>query len=112
MMKEFQALDHLVKNLPKDVDFNSEDDLHKLLYKILSKAVLDTSLGKELKPSEIMLLSRSLKDLMSSTKDREKIKLELRKEIKAETIAKVENVAIKAGISKKGINLIKEALKD
>ena len=112
MMKEFQALDHLVKNLPRDVDFNSEDDLHRLLYKILSKAVLDNSLGKELKPAEIMLLSRSLKDLMSSTKDREKIKADLRKEIKAETILKVESVAIKAGISQESINLIKEALKD
>ena len=112
MMNEFHALDHLVKNLPRALDFNSEDDLHRLLYKILSKVVLGSSLGKELKPAEIILLSRSLKNLRSSTKDREKIKADLPKEIKAETIFKVENVAIKAGVSQQGIDLIKEALKD
>lgn len=112
MRKEFQALDNLVKSLPKEVDFSKENDLHQLLYKILHKAMLDVSFGKELKPSEIMLLAKASKDLMSGAKDREKIKLELRKEIKAETLQKVEQVAIKAGISKKGIKIIKEALKD
>lgn len=81
-MKDLKSLEYLMKALPKELNFNKENDLHKFIYKILSKAVLDNSMGKDLKPREIMELSRAIKDLMASTKDREKIKQELEKEIK------------------------------
>ena len=110
-MKDLSDLDHLLRNLPKDINFDDESKAHKLIAQILSKSILTFSMGKEdFDAKELSFVAKALKDIMSSTKDREKIKADLRKEIRAETLEKVEKVAEKAGISKSGIALIREAL--
>ena len=110
LTKDFQQLDEFMIAVGSDIGFDKESELHKLIYKILSKSILDNSLSDEpLDAKQVMFLAKALKDLMSSTKDREKLRAEIEKEVrdkvKLETIARAENL----GLTGNSMELIREA---
>ncbi|MFL1781476.1 putative DUF3486 family phage protein [Candidatus Hepatincolaceae symbiont of Richtersius coronifer] len=88
-MEDLSELDFMLQKLPETIKFDKESDIHKLVSQILSKAILKQIMGKEeIDTKELYFLAKSMKDIMSSTKDREKIKGELQ----VEHIKKVEGV--------------------
>lgn len=113
LTRDFQQLEEFMSAVGKDIGFDKESELHKLIYKILSKAILDNSLSDTaLDSKQVMFLAKALKDLISSTKDRAKlraeIEIEMIEKIKVETIAKAENL----GFQGSSMELIREAFKD
>lgn len=109
-IKDLADLDHLLKNLPKEINFDEESKIHKLVAQILSKAVLTFSMGKEdFDAKDLSFVAKALKDIMSSTKDREKIKADLRKEIEKEV---KEAQADKLKHAKAGGKLSKKSFED
>lgn len=111
-MKDLQALDHLLQSSPNEVGFSAENKIHRLIYRLLSKAVLDASMGSTLNSKQIMELARSTKDLMSSIKDREKIKSELEKEIKTEQVSKLDKEGKKLGIPNDALVKLKQIMSE
>lgn len=107
-MKELQDIKNLVNNLPKEFNFDDESKFHSALAGMLSKVIFEFVVTGNLKSEDLARLSRSLKDIMSSTKDREKIKADLKKEIeielKQEQSKKLSNARASGKISKKGFD--------
>ena len=83
-MKEIQDIKTLISNLPKEFNFDDESKFHSALAGMLSKVMFEFLVTGNLSVKDLGTLSKSLENIMSSMKDREKIKADLRKEIERE----------------------------
>ena len=83
-MKELQDIKNLVNNLPKEFNFDDESKFHSALAGMLSKVMFEFLVTGNLSVKDLGTLSKSLENIMSSMKDREKIKADLKKEIEKE----------------------------
>ncbi len=116
-MQDLKSIQELFAKLPKEIDFSKESSIHQVTAQVLVKSIWEKVAGKEeIDSKDLLLLSRALKDVMTSIKDREKIRADLRKELKEEiereTLQKLDKAIKNSGLSKKTLSVIREALKD
>ncbi len=107
-MKKIKDIRELVNNLPKEFSFDDESKFHSALAGMLSKVMFEFLIEDTLSVKDLGILSKSLENIMSSMKDREKIKADLRivieKEIKQAQANKLKTAKDGGKLSKKSFD--------